>query len=1304
MAATVQDALNSISSVILDGSFKQPIGIGSNLAPWADWIAAGITTAAAPAFLSGDYASLPVGADLFQRFSPLANGTYQLSFWVQNTSSAPAHLVFDVQPVGGGVDISQWFSLGLLWDLTLPANSGWTKEIVTFTVNNPPALLSEFSFSNSYDAPIGQLASTINAAGTVINVAEVSILALGQGTGPAIEDSAANVLANLDTLGTLASAGRLGSISLTDPGTPELTLTGTQLVIGVAMLERIVGPYEVTVVGSLDAPTASSISTTIAAHVGAFAVSDSAASVSAHLDGLQGLLAAGKLTSISLTDGGSPTIVITPSQAATDAPVLQSISSDYRLTISGPVDVATALGLPTSVLAKLSHALTASDVADPATQFFDSENGHIYQFIATPALHWTDAEQAATSYVLGGQHGYLATITSADEQAFVQSHIGSTSALSYWLGGVRDANNNWAWTEGPDAGLQFWHGNADGGSIGGAYSNWDLGAAIPQPNQVGENYLNIDAVSYGYGLNPGKWADANNADNWGSIVEYGGQAAGGLKIADSAANLAAHLDALGALAAGGAIGSITLTDQTVPILPLSPAQLLADAPLLETIAGNFQLSLSGPIPATAIGTLPLQLLQKIISPAPTVADASIHGGFVNAATNTAEQSLSGTSEPGSTVTVYLNGANTPSFTATADSSGVWSHLVGALSDGKYSYTATATNAVGTVSAPSASLAFTVDTQAPGTQGPPLSSLITNPSTQFYDAANGHVYEVVNTAVTWTEALNMSATHTLGGVQGHLVTVTSAAENQFVTNLAANYVTTGWDGRSIWLAGSDAQQEGVWRWMAGPETGAQFWQGDGSGHAIGAFSPPWYANQPSDPNGSSGMSGTWSNPLGTGADYLFLDAYYPGSIWADVYSSTTAVSTPSSPIASSEGVRNAYIIEYEPQAAIALTVSNPAIVNGYVNGIHNTGAQALNGLAEPGSTVSVFLNGATTPAFTATADPTGAWSHTVGVLADGSYSYVATATDAAGNVSLPTAPLAFTVKTLTTESPITDAAVTIGSDGAAYLNAAHYNGGTTTLSGKAEAGDTVTVSDGTHVTTATVASDGSWTAAISGLLNGQSYSYTATATDVAGNTATSAPFAFKVDTQAPGTQAASLSSFITDPATQFYNPVNGHVYEVVNAAVTWTEALNQSATHTLGGVQGHLVTITSAAENQFVTDLVAQHVTTGWNNSAIWLAGSDAQQEGVWRWMAGPEAGTQFWQGNGSGYATGSYTPTWYINQPQDENGSSGNSGAWSNPLGTGSDYLFLYGSIVPGQWDDTYSSTTAISTPSSPIASTDGIR
>ena len=118
----------------------------------------------------------------------------------------------------------------------------------------------------------------------------------------------------------------------------------------------------------------------------------------------------------------------------------------------------------------------------------------------------------------------------------------------------------------------------------------------------------------------------------------------------------------------------------------------------------------------------------------------------------------------------------------------------------------------------------------------------------------------------------------------------------------------------------------------------------------------------------------------------------------------------------------------------------------------------------------------------------------------------------------------------TVGPIADTAVTTGSDGKTYINAANYNGGTTTLSGTATAGDTVSVSNGVNTYTATVTSAGSWTASISGLTNGQTYTFTATATDAEGNTAVSQPFSFTVDT-APPTVAITSAGSLTDKASQ-----------------------------------------------------------------------------------------------------------------------------------------------------------------------------
>ena len=112
---------------------------------------------------------------------------------------------------------------------------------------------------------------------------------------------------------------------------------------------------------------------------------------------------------------------------------------------------------------------------------------------------------------------------------------------------------------------------------------------------------------------------------------------------------------------------------------------------------------------------------------------------------------------------------------------------------------------------------------------------------------------------------------------------------------------------------------------------------------------------------------------------------------------------------------------QPSAPLSFTVdttapatpaapADSAVVNGYVNAAHDTAAQALTGTAEDGSTVTIYDNGTQVGTTTANAS-TGAWSFPIGVLADGStHSYTVTATDAAGNVSQPSAALSFVVDT------------------------------------------------------------------------------------------------------------------------------------------------------------------------------------------------------------------------------------------------------------------------------------------------------
>ena len=104
--------------------------------------------------------------------------------------------------------------------------------------------------------------------------------------------------------------------------------------------------------------------------------------------------------------------------------------------------------------------------------------------------------------------------------------------------------------------------------------------------------------------------------------------------------------------------------------------------------------------------------------------------------------------------------------------------------------------------------------------------------------------------------------------------------------------------------------------------------------------------------------------------------------------------------------------------------------------------------------------------------------------------------------------------------------------------------------------------------------------------------------------------------------------------------NGHWYEfVATPQVNWTAARAMALSRFHLGNQGYLATVTSAAENSFLTSLSASG----------WLGGSDVAEEGTWRWMDGPEAGTMFWTGGANGVATG-YANWKTLREPNNDGG------------------------------------------------------
>lgn len=136
------------------------------------------------------------------------------------------------------------------------------------------------------------------------------------------------------------------------------------------------------------------------------------------------------------------------------------------------------------------------------------------------------------------------------------------------------------------------------------------------------------------------------------------------------------------------------------------------------------------------------------------------------------------------------------------------------------------------------------------------AVLANTNTSFNLSTNS-LYQYVAGAVDYAtaKAAAESASIVIGGVTyyGHLVTVTSGVENAFVQNLSGN--------TALWIAATDAKNDGQWLWDGGMEDGLQF---SNAATAVNNFFTNWAAGEP---NGSGDVAvmetnGSWYDRAAT----------------------------------------------------------------------------------------------------------------------------------------------------------------------------------------------------------------------------------------------------------------------------------------------------------------------------------------------------------------------------------------------------------------------------------------------------------
>jgi len=510
-------------------------------------------------------------------------------------------------------------------------------------------------------------------------------------------------------------------------------------------------------------------------------------------------------------------------------------------------------------------------------------------------------------------------------------------------------------------------------------------------------------------------------------------------------------------------------------------------------------SQTDPAGNTSADSAPVTVTVDTVAPAAPVITSPTNGEQTNNTTPT----ITGTGEPGATVTVS---DGTPTIcTAVVQADKTWSCTpTSALPTGPNTITATQTDPAGNPSGSSDPVTFIIDTTAPA--APQITSPTPGSSTN-------------------------DTTPTVTGIGEPNATVTVIDKTD-----PSNPVT---------LCTATVQADGSW--SCTPKTPLA----EGS-HTIDATQTDQAGNK-SDPSGDVTFTVDTTAPaapvIKTPADGSFTNDTTPTISGTGEPKDTlvvTDVTDPSNPVTLctnvkvaadgtwtctsstlAEGSHTIQAQQTDPagntspdSAKVTFTVDTtapaaPVITSPTPGSFTNDTTPTITGTGEPDATVTV--TDTTDPAnpvtvCTATVQADGSWSCTPKTpLAEGPHTIDATQTDQAGNTSDPSSPVKFTVDTTAPDAPVIKTPT----------NGEATNDTTPTISGTGEPGDTLVVTNVTDPNNPTtlcsnvlVGADGTWTCKPDTLAEG-SYTINATQTDPASNVSKpSDNVTFTVDTTKP----------------------------------------------------------------------------------------------------------------------------------------------------------------------------------------------